>query len=91
MAVNFDIGAPKAWVLSGPDEMFEAAKELSAEGYRGEIAWYLPTEEQTEITWKLTLNSETPGTPEVIAFIGEGLLLVAGVLRKLTDEEMTQV
>lgn len=82
---------PEAWELNDVDDLFEAAPELAARGFRGQVSWALPTPTAESVVWQLKVNRENDPDgvqAEVVAHVGDRLLLANGILQRLTAEQL---
>ena len=71
--------------ISAPEAIFTAIAELSPLGWRG--AAVMPNGE-----WVIEFNSNTdPTVPSLQPTVGDWLVLDAGLLRKYTDAEITEL
>ena len=95
MAVQVTLAdTPKAWVLDSAADLHAAAVELHGLGYRGAIAFWHEVVDGTptgDPVWSLSVSPEQGVGAEVVAHVGDRLLLSGGVLQKLTAAEFAQV
>lgn len=83
--------SPEAWEIDDIADMFTASTELADRGFRGQVSWALPTPTAESAVWQLKVNRENDPDgvqAEVVAHVGDRLLLANGILRRLTAEQL---
>ena len=95
MAIEVQLADPPvAWELPGPAELLDAAEDLAARGWRGELSFchsVVGGVPSGALEWSLELNPESGIGQPVKAGIGDFLLLSGGVLRSLSAAEFAAV
>lgn len=85
---------PEAWELETAADLFEAFTELPERGFRVQLSCALPSPSADAPVQELRVNRENDPEgvqSEVVAVLGDRLLLANGILRRLSVEELAAV
>lgn len=96
MAITIQLNdAPKAWELDSPEDMWEALNELINLGYKGQVDAcrdLIAGNPTGPVTWRITVGlDETASLESIRGEMGQRLLLMGGVLRALSAEELEEM
>ena len=81
---------PVAWDCDSVEELQEAQRELVERGFRADVSASKPAPSE-DVVWHLRVNAEDDPDgvqSEVVAHVGDRLLLANGILRKLSVDEL---